>query len=53
MVDPWILYNFPSFNPRVREGRDATMRFCASVIGDVACFNPRVREGRDHVSERL
>ena len=33
-----------SFNPRVREGRDLTMRRGRCMSGS---FNPRVREGRD------
>ena len=32
------------FNPRVREGRDATLD---RKRPSCRCFNPRVREGRD------
>ena len=32
------------FNPRAREGRDASSKYVAKVR---QCFNPRAREGRD------
>ena len=49
-MTPGIMAPSLSFNPRVREGRDAFkgVRLCS-----LPRFNPRVREGRDDLSPSI